>query len=115
LNLQLAYLSGLSTVVDHQIIYVQFTLCAARPGLQRYSGATTSSRAKLMWIMAVYVAIVVVAELVVVAIGVALDRVYPTLSLTVSLSLFFTVLWFGWVLAVHLTEPKRAKSERRAT
>jgi len=63
-----------------------------------------------MWIMVVYVLIVVVSELVVVAIGLVLDRIYPLLSLPVSLSLFFAVLWFGWILAVRLTEPKHAKS-----
>jgi hypothetical protein len=68
-----------------------------------------------MWIMVVYILIVVVAEFIVVAIGLVLDRIYPALSLPVSLSLFFAVLWFGWVLAVRLTEPKRAKSEKHAT
>jgi hypothetical protein len=68
-----------------------------------------------MWIMVVYVAIVVVAELIVVAIGLVLDRVYPALSLTVSLSFFFAVLWFAWVLAVRLTEPKPARSEKHTT
>jgi len=72
-----------------------------------------------MWIMVVYSAIVVIAELVVVAIGLALDRIYPALSLTVSLSLFFTVLWLGWILAVRLTEPRSrpgpAKREKHAT
>jgi hypothetical protein len=68
-----------------------------------------------MWIMVVYVAIVVVAELIVVAIGLVLDRVYPALGLTVSLSFFFAVLWFAWVLAVRLTEPKPARSEKHTT
>jgi hypothetical protein len=68
-----------------------------------------------MWIMVVYVLIVVVSEVIVVAIGLTLDRIYPTLSLPVSLSLFFAVLWFAWILAVRLTEPKRAKRAKRAT
>ena len=63
-----------------------------------------------MWILMVYVFIVVISELIVVAIGLALDRTYPLLSLPVSLSLFFAVIWFGWILAVRWTEPKRAKS-----
>jgi len=67
-----------------------------------------------MWIMVVYVSIVVVSELVVVAVGLVLDRIYPLLSLPVSLSLFFAVLWFGWILAVHLTEPKHTKSAKHA-
>ena len=68
-----------------------------------------------MWILTVYVLIVVIMELIVVAIGLALDRIYPSLSLTISLSLFFLVLWFGWVLAVHLTNPKDVKSAERVT
>jgi len=68
-----------------------------------------------MWILSVYVLIVVVAEAIVVAIGLILDRIYPALSLPVSLSLFFAVLWFTWILAVRLTEPERAKSAKRAT
>ena len=54
-----------------------------------------------MWILIVYVLVVVVMELIVVAVGLALDRIYPSISLTISLSLFFLVLWFGWVIAVH--------------
>jgi hypothetical protein len=62
-----------------------------------------------MWIMAVYVFIVLVCESIVIAIGLALDRLYPPASLPISLSLFFSVLWLGWVLSVRLTEPKHAK------
>ena len=68
-----------------------------------------------MWILSVYVLIVVVSEAIVVAIGLILDRIYPALSLPVSLSLFFAVLWFAWILAVRLTEPEHAKSAKRAT
>jgi len=68
-----------------------------------------------MWIMVVYVLIVAVSETIVVAIGLILDRIYPALSLPVSLSLFFAVLWFAWILAVRLTDPERAKSAKRAT
>jgi hypothetical protein len=65
-----------------------------------------------MWIMVVYVLIVVVSEFVVVAIGLVLDRIYPVLSLPVSLTLFFAVLWFGWTLAVRLTDPKRQEERK---
>jgi hypothetical protein len=68
-----------------------------------------------MWIMAIYVLIVTISESIVVAIGLALDRVYPVLSLSISLSLFFAILWLAWVLAVRLTDPKRAKSAKHAT
>jgi hypothetical protein len=64
-----------------------------------------------MWILTVYVLIVVVMESIVVALGLALDRLYPSLSLTISLSLFFAVLWFAWAVAVRVTEPKHAESK----
>jgi membrane protein implicated in regulation of membrane protease activity len=68
-----------------------------------------------MWILVAYILIVVVAELAVIAIGLVLDRTYPALSLTVSLPLFFAVLWLGWVFAVRVTEPKHAKSKKPGT
>ena len=64
-----------------------------------------------MWIMVVYVFIVAVCELVVVAIGLVLDRTFPPASLPVSLTLFFAALWFGWILAVQWTDPKRARAK----
>ena len=60
-----------------------------------------------MWIMVVYILIVAVSELIVVAIGLVLDRAYPLASLPISLTLFFAVLWFGWVLAVRWTDPAK--------
>ena len=64
-----------------------------------------------MVMLALYVLIVVVSEAVVVSIGLTLDRIHSALSLPVSLSLFFAVLWFAWIIAVRLTEPRRAKSQ----
>lgn len=66
-----------------------------------------------MWIMVVYTLIVLVGETVTVGIGLVLDRIYPAISLTVSLTLFFSILWIAWILAVRLTEPN-AKSEKHA-
>jgi uncharacterized membrane protein YphA (DoxX/SURF4 family) len=62
-----------------------------------------------MWIMVVYVLIVVISELIVIAIGLVLDRTFPLASLPISLTLFFAVLWFSWPLAVRWTDPERAK------
>ena len=58
--------------------------------------------------------IVLVAETITVAIGLVLDRIFPSASLTVSLTLFFAILWLAWVLAVRLTEPKNAKTAKHA-
>ena len=76
------------------------------PGARRREQEISGKR---MWIMVVYVLIVLISESIVVAIGLALDRVYRVASLPVSLTLFFTMLWLSWVLAVYWTEPKRAK------
>ncbi len=67
-----------------------------------------------MWIMVVYTFIVLVGETITVAFGLVLDRIFPAASLPVSLTLFFVILWFAWVLAVRLTEPKGTKSARHA-
>ena len=68
-----------------------------------------------MWIMVVYILIVAVNELIVVTIGLVLDRIAPIASLPVSLTLFFAVLWFGWLLAVRWTEPKQSKKSKFVT
>ncbi len=62
-----------------------------------------------MWILIVYVLIVVVGESIVIALGLYLDRAYPAASLPISLTLFFVVLWFSWLLAVRGTKPKHGK------
>ena len=67
-----------------------------------------------MWILIVYLSIVTISELFVVGIGLVLDRVYAVASLPVSLTLFFAVLWFAWVLAVRWTEPKHVKGAKLA-
>ena len=63
-----------------------------------------------MWLLVVYVLIVVIGQAIVVAIGVSFwDRTYPLLSVPVSLFLYLAVFFFGWKLAVRLTEPRHAK------
>ncbi len=59
-----------------------------------------------MWILIVYMLIVLVGESIAIALGLLLDRTYPLASLPISLTLFFTVLWLSWVLAVRWTKPK---------
>jgi hypothetical protein len=59
-----------------------------------------------MWIICVYTLIVLVGEAMVMGFGLYLDRVLPAFSLSISLTLFFAILWFGWSAAVWWTEPK---------
>jgi hypothetical protein len=65
-----------------------------------------------MLILILYLAIVVVGEFLVVVLGLTLDRTYPPVSLPVSLSLFFAVLYFAWPFSVRLTEPRHVKSRK---
>lgn len=67
-----------------------------------------------MWILCIYMFIVVIGEALVIAFGLYLDRVIPTAGLSVSLSLFFAVLWLGWLLAVRWTEPATQTDIARA-
>ena len=59
------------------------------------------------WLLGVYILIIIVGVALVVAIGVfVLDRNYSSLSMPVSIFLYFSVFFFGWKLAVRLTAPR---------
>ena len=59
------------------------------------------------WLLGVYILIIIVGIAIVVANGVfVLDRNYSSLSMPVSIFLYFSVFFFGWKLAVRLTAPR---------
>lgn len=59
------------------------------------------------WLLAVYMLILVVGILLVVATGLlVLDRSYRSMSVIISIFLYFAVFFFGWKLAVRLTAPR---------
>jgi hypothetical protein len=59
------------------------------------------------WLLVVYILIIVIGVLLVVANGVfVLDRNYSSLSMPVSIFLYFSVFFLGWKLAVRLTAPR---------
>lgn len=59
------------------------------------------------WLLAVYMLILVVGILLVVATGLlVLDRSYRSMSVIISIILYFAVFFFGWKLAVRLTAPR---------
>ena len=59
------------------------------------------------WLLVVYILIIVVGVAIVVATGLfVLDRKYPSLSVPVSIFLYFAVFFVGWKLAVRLTAPR---------
>ena len=58
-------------------------------------------------LLVVYIMIIVIGVLLVVANGVfVLDRNYSSLSMPVSIFLYFSVFFLGWKLAVRLTAPR---------
>lgn len=59
------------------------------------------------WLLAVYMLILVIGILLVVATGLlVLDRSYRSMSVIISIILYFAVFFFGWKLAVRLTAPR---------
>ena len=68
-----------------------------------------------MWLLVVYALIVVIGDAIVVATGLTFwDQSYPSLSVPVSVFLYLAVFFFGWKLAVRLTEPRHAKRQEPA-
>jgi hypothetical protein len=59
------------------------------------------------WLLVIYILIIVVGVFFVVANGLfVLDRKFPSLSVPVSIFLYFSVFFFGWKLAIRLTAPR---------
>ena len=59
------------------------------------------------WLLVVYLLIIVVGVAIVVATGLlVLDRTYSSLSVPISIFLYFAVFFVGWKLAVRLTAPR---------
>jgi hypothetical protein len=60
-----------------------------------------------VWLLGLYILIIIVGVAIVVATGLfVLDRKYPSLSVPVSIFLYFAVFFLGWKLAVRLTAPR---------
>jgi uncharacterized membrane protein len=53
-----------------------------------------------MALMGIYVVLVIVGEVIAVMVGLSLDETFPTLSLPIALSLFFSVLAVMWPVAI---------------
>jgi hypothetical protein len=60
-----------------------------------------------MELLATYVVLMVLGDLLAYFIVAYLvEPLWPAAGLTIFLALYFAFLWFAWVLAVWLTEPK---------
>ena len=59
-----------------------------------------------MWLLLVYISVVVAGETLAYLIGSYVEAAFtPTVGLPVFLAMFFSVLAFGWPVAVRLTSP----------
>jgi hypothetical protein len=63
-----------------------------------------------MWLIIIYLIFMIVGDLADYLIGTVVERVWPAASLPVFLGLYFLFLWISWVLAVKVTEPRKAHS-----
>jgi hypothetical protein len=62
------------------------------------------------WLLVVYLLILVIGIALVVTTGLlVLDRTYSSLSVPISIFLYFSVFFFGWKLAVRLTAPRHSQ------
>jgi len=62
------------------------------------------------WLLVVYILIIIVGVLLVVANGLlVLDRNWHTMSVPISIFLYFSVFFFGWKLAIRLTAPRHSQ------
>ena len=59
-----------------------------------------------MWLLLTYIALAVIGNGLVYLVGLVIERVWPIASLPAFLFMFFAVMWFAWIAAVKLTEPK---------
>lgn len=60
-----------------------------------------------MTLLVYYVVLMLIGDGLAVLLGLWVERLWPAASLPIFLAAYFIMLWVAWVLAVHLTEPKR--------
>jgi hypothetical protein len=65
----------------------------------------TRVRERVMRLLAVYVGLMIVGDLIAYLIGLVIERTIPGASLPAFLAMYFLFLWIAWVLAVRLTAP----------
>ena len=62
-----------------------------------------------MWLIAIYLMLMIVGDLLdYLIVGYLIEPVWPAAGLTLFLGFYFAFLWLAWILAVWLTEPKKA-------
>jgi hypothetical protein len=63
-----------------------------------------------MQLLLTYIALAIAGNGVIYLIGLVIERMWPVASLPLFLLMFFSVMWFAWLGAVKITEPKTAQS-----
>jgi hypothetical protein len=61
-----------------------------------------------MSLLIVYVGMMIVGDFVAYLIGLVIEREFPAASLPAFLVMYFLFLWISWLIAVRITEPKKA-------
>jgi hypothetical protein len=59
-----------------------------------------------MVLLIVYLALMIVGNLIAYTIGLAIERAVPGASLPAFLAMYFLFLGLAWVIAVRITEPR---------
>jgi len=64
-----------------------------------------------MGLVIAYIVILAIGQSITIGIGLAIDRIYsPSISLPVSIGLYFLMFWVAWKIAVRVTEPGPASA-----
>jgi len=61
-----------------------------------------------MSLLVVYLALMITGDFIAYLIGLVIERNFPGASLPAFLAMYFLFLWAAWVIAVRITEPKKA-------
>ena len=59
-----------------------------------------------MSLLIVYVALVIMGDLIAYFVGLVIERTAPAASLPAFLAMYFVFLWVAWVIAVRITQPQ---------
>jgi hypothetical protein len=64
-----------------------------------------------MQLIAVYLVLIVIGDFIAYGIGTAVQQVSEAASLPIFLALYFFVFFIAWVIAVRVTEPRKAQEK----
>jgi hypothetical protein len=59
-----------------------------------------------MSLLIVYVALVIMGDLIAYFVGLVIERTAPAASLPAFLAMYFLFLWVSWVIAVRITQSR---------